>query len=142
MHERMRYAEYLAEAREQVCGHCPERAPDRPPFGRRCRHCGIQLQLPRLVEAIQDAELTEYGPDPGRDVVCARCVHLDGPTCPCPAGEMTGPLVRAVKAVDERRAERELMRRRFGRHPRPTRAPIGALIRAYEAATGTGVYCD
>jgi hypothetical protein len=142
MNERMRYAEYLAEAREQVCGHCPERAPDRPPLGRRCRHCGVQLQLPRLVEAIQAADLAEYGPAPGRDVVCARCVHLDCPTCPCPAGEQTGWVVRAVKDVDARREQRSLLQRRFGPHPAAARAPIGALIRAYEAATGTGVYCD
>ena len=127
-----------------MCCHCPEQAPDRPPFGPRCRHCGVQLQLPRQVDSIHDAgdELSEFGPDPGREVVCAHCVHLDDGTCPCSVGELTGQLVRAVKAVDHRREQRELLRRRFGHPPRTSVAPAAVLIRSYEAATGTGVYCD
>jgi hypothetical protein len=108
------------------------------------RRCGVELQLPRLVEAIHDAgeDLPEFCPAPDREVVCGRCVRLGDATCPCPAGELTALLVRVVKTVDERRAERELRRRRFGRLRPPARAPVGALIRVYEAATGTGVYCD
>src|SRR5437016_3039315 len=100
MRARMQYAEYLAEVREQVCDNCPERVPDRPPFGPRCRRCGVELQLPQLVESIHAVgdDLDELGPPPSRQVVCAQCVCLDGGNCPCPAGSQTTLLIRAIKA--------------------------------------------
>jgi hypothetical protein len=143
MRTRARYAEYLAEVRREVCSRCPERQTGGPPFTPRCRRCGIELQLHAVVESIHDAgeAVTEHGPPPDRHLVCARCVCLDGRNCPCPAGSLTARVVRAVKAVDERREQRECLRRRLGR-PLPGRLPVREIIRAYEAATGTGVYCD
>jgi hypothetical protein len=144
MRARAQYAEYLAEVRERVCSQCPETAPDQPPFGLRCRRCGVELQLPQVVESIHDAceELDEFDPSPGRRVVCARCGCLDGGICPCPAGSLTALLIRAVKAVDERREQRDLLQRRLSLQPRPHRVPVGDMIRAYEAATGDCVCCD
>jgi hypothetical protein len=139
----VQYAEYLGEIREQVCGHCPERIPGRP-FGPRCRRCGVELQLPQLVESIHTAGdyLDEFDPTLDREVTCSQCICLDGGNCPCPAGSLTGRLVRAVRNVDERRDQMELLRLRLRCQPRPDRAPVAELIEAYEAATGVGVYCD
>ena len=144
MRARAQYAEYLAEVREQVCSHCPETAPDRPPFRLCCRSCGVELQLPQFVESIHEAgeDLSELDPAPSRRVVCARCGCLDGGICPCPAGSLTTLLIRAVKTVDERRSQRDLIQRRLSLEPRPHRVPIGDMIRAYEAATGDCVCCD
>jgi hypothetical protein len=143
MRARAHYAEYLAEVREQVCSHCPETTSDRP-FGLRCRHCGVELQLPQCVESIHDAgdELSELDPAPRRRLVCARCGCLDGGICPCPAGSLTALLIRAIRTVDERRAQRDLLQRRLSMETRPHRVPIADMIRAYEAATGDCVCCD
>jgi hypothetical protein len=144
MRWRVEYAEYLAEVRAQVCGHCPERVPDRPPFGPACRHCGVELQLNRIVESIHDAgeAVGEYGPPPDRRTACARCTCLGGGTCPCPAGALTERVVRAVKAVDARREQQEVLRRRLARRLSRDRAAVVEMIRAYEAATGAFVCCD
>jgi hypothetical protein len=144
MRVRAQYAEYLAEVREQVCGHCPERPADRAVFVPACRHCGVELQLPRIVESIHDAgdTLAEFDPSPDRHLVCARCHCLDGGLCPCPAGGLATAVVRAVKSVDERREQWAWVRRRIPRPARVDHAPAAALIEAYEAATGTLVGCD
>ena len=138
------YAEYLAEVREQVCGHCPEWAPDRPPYCLRCLHCGVRLQLPRLVESIHEAEGWLGGADtvPDRREVCARCAGLEGSNGLCPAGPHLDLLVGAVESVDERREQRELVRRRVSRQLHRERIPVVEMIRAYEEATGTYVGCD
>jgi hypothetical protein len=144
MLSRALYAEYLAEVREQVCGHCPERMPGRSPFQPACRRCGVELQLPQLVESIRgaDNELSEFDAAPDRQKVCAGCVCLNGGNCPCPAGMLTAPVVRAVRAVEERRAQHDLVRRWLARPAREGRGRVEELTRAYEAATGTCVGCD
>jgi hypothetical protein len=144
MFSRALYAEYLAEVREQVCDHCPQRIPGEPPARPACRRCGVELQLPQLVESIREAGdgLSAFDPAPDRRQVCAACVCLDGGLCPCPAGLLSALVVRAVKAVEERRSQRDLLRRRLARPARAERAPVAALTRAYEAATGTCVGCD
>ena len=144
MYSRAHYAEYLAEVREQVCEHCPQRVPDRPPFRPQCRRCGVELQLPQLVMSICEAgdELSEFDPSPDRQKVCAQCVCLGRGDCPCPAGLVPALLVKAVKAVEERRSQRNLVRRWAARLPHRRPAPTARLIEAYEVATGTCVGCD
>jgi hypothetical protein len=140
----MEYAEYLAEVREQVCEHCRERTPGAAPFRPRCRYCGIELRLPELVESIHDAgeTLTEFGPAPDRRTVCARCPCLGSGICPCMASAMTAELVRAVQTVDERRRQRDAVRRLLHRQERHDAVPVAAMIRAYEQITGACVCCD
>ena len=75
------YAGYLDEVREQVCGRCPEREPERHPWPG-CEDCGIEPQLPALVESVHAA-----GVLPGIDAV--RSARLAG----------------AVRSVDERRRQ-------------------------------------
>ena len=144
MLSRAQYAEYLAEVREQVCDRCPQRVPGQPPYRPQCRRCGVELQLPQLVTAIGEAgdELSEFDPAPDRQKVCAQCVCRDRADCPCPAGLLPALLVRAVRAVEERRRQRDLVRRRLARPRRPRPTAMAELVRAYEAATGTCVGCD
>jgi hypothetical protein len=144
MLSRAHYAEYLAEVRERVCAHCPEWETGQPPYQPACRSCGVELQLPQLVESIRDAGtgLSEFDPAPDRRTVCARCGCLDTANCPCAAAPLAGLVLRAVRAVEERRAQRDLLRRRLARPSRNVRTPASELIRAYEAATGTRVGCD
>src|SRR5262245_30845978 len=139
MRVRAQYAEYLAEVRERVCGHCPERPADEAVLVPACRRCGVELQLPRIVESIHDAGdlLDELDPAPDRYLVCARCHCLDGGRCPCTAGRLAPAVVRAVKSVDERREQWAWVRRRTPRPPQADHAPAVELIEAYEAATGT-----
>jgi hypothetical protein len=144
MDGRTEYAEYLAEAREQICEPCRAEVPGATPFRARCRYCGIELRLPELVESIHDAAdaLTEFGPAPDPLTVCARCPCLDGGICPCPAAFRTVELVRVVKAVDERRRQRDAVRRLLRRQERHGAVPVAAIIRAYERTTGACVCCD
>jgi hypothetical protein len=144
MLSRAMYAEYLAEVRERVCEHCPQREAGEPPAGPSCRRCGVELQLPQLVESIREAGdgLSEFDPAPDRRTVCAECVCLGGGLCPCRAGLLPTLLVRAVRAVEERRAQRDLLRRLLARPTRGERVSAAAMRRAYEAATGTCVGCD
>jgi hypothetical protein len=144
MFSRAHYAEYLAEIREQVCERCPQRVPGQPPCRPQCRHCGVEIQLPQLVTSICEAgdELSELDPSPDRQKVCAHCVCLGRGDCPCPAGLLSALLVRAVRAVEERRRQRQLVDRCLARQPRRRSLPIAELIGAYEAATGTCVGCD
>jgi hypothetical protein len=48
------YAEYLDEVREQVCGRCPQRDPDRYPWPG-SENYGLELRLSELVETTRDA---------------------------------------------------------------------------------------
>jgi len=144
MFSRTHFAEYLAEVREQVCERCPQRVLSQPPFRPQCRRCGVELQLPQLVMSICEAgdELSEFDPSPDRLKVCAQCVCQGRGDCPCPAGLLPALLVRAVKAVEERRRQRGLVLRWLARQPRRRPAPVAQLVEAYEAATGTCVGCD
>jgi hypothetical protein len=144
MRVRAKYAEYLAEVREQVCGHCPEQQADQVRFLPVCRHCGVELQLPRIVESIRvaGAGLADFGPAPARRLVCTQCHCLDSVHCPCPAGDLAAMVVRAVHSVDERREQWAWVQRRAPHPAHTDRAPAAALIEAYEAATGTLVGCD
>jgi hypothetical protein len=138
------YAEYLAEVRERVCSHCPHRVPDGPPYRPECRCCGVELQLPHIVESIRDAggALSEFDEAPDRNTVCARCHCLGGGCCPCPVAPLSALLVRAVLAVEERREQRERVRKLIARAPHHERGLVTEMTRAYEAATGTNVGCD
>ncbi len=141
---RARYAEYLAEIRERVCARCPQRSPDGPPYHRACRSCGIELQLPSIVESVRDTgdELSEFDEAPDRGKVCAQCHCLGGGYCPCAAAPLAALLVRAVIAVDERREQRECVRRVVARQARLGRCSASEVMRTYEAATGTCLGCD
>jgi hypothetical protein len=83
-----------------------------------CWDCGVKGQLGQLVESIH-----------GADEV------LDDPA-------LFDRLVRAIRSVDERRVQWEVVRRHADHAPRPVRVPVAAMIQAYEAETGICIGCD
>jgi hypothetical protein len=100
--------EYLDEIRQQVCSRCVERPPGGPPCAPLGKQCGIELHLPKLIDAIheQHSELIAPYLDNNRRKVCEHCAFLHGDVCPCPMDYLAVLLVQAVEAVDERRDQR------------------------------------
>jgi hypothetical protein len=130
-------AEYLDEVRQQVCSLCPDEGPW-------CWHCGVELRLPELIDAIHhgDQELPELGPPAEGQMSCVGYHCCPGSTGPCPVASLAARLVEVVKAADERHAQRDAVRRWLSRQPRLERNPAADIIRIYEQATGTWVCCD
>jgi hypothetical protein len=132
--------EYLHEIRQQVCSRCPGQAEDedpREPWGTGCR---LERELPGLIDALHTA-YADLGKADAEEV-CACFALLHGSTSICPTDELSAALVRAVARVDDRQEQWAHVRGRVARLPHPARVPIGALIQAYEAATGTCTGCD
>src|SRR5215470_8083750 len=98
------YAEYLDELRDQVCGRCPERDPERYPWPG-CEDHAVEPWLPGSVESIHDAE----GFDELDPALLAR-------------------LVGAVPSLDERRRQGELVLRRAARPSRKDHVPVAGII--------------
>jgi len=46
--------EYLTEIREQVCSRCVERPPGGPPCAPLGKVCGVELHLPKIIDAIHE----------------------------------------------------------------------------------------
>jgi hypothetical protein len=139
-----RYREYLTAIRAEVCTRCPERTSDEFPFGPACWQCGVEVELPELVDSINDAEENpaDLDSDSDRPRLCAQCAHRADPRCPCPVRALSPLLVRTVKAVDARRVHRALFKRLLRRQPRRERVPIREMVQAYEEATGMCVCAD
>jgi hypothetical protein len=144
MHAAVPFEEYVDEVRIRVCGRCPERVAVHAPFAPTCWRCGVKFQLPDLVEAVHQAD--DMPPQSARAqahrVVCALCPRLGGPTCPCPVASLAARLVEAVRMVDERHEQFDLLHRRLALGARQQRIPVERMIRAYEEATGACVCCD
>ena len=138
------YLEYLTAIREQVCRPCPERTSDTFPFAPACWQCGVEVQLPELVDAIHAAgdHLVEIDSLSHRPTVCAQCPHWADERCPCPVRALSPLLVQAVKGVDARREQHALIRRFLSRQPQRKRIPIREMVQAYEKTTGTCVCAD
>jgi hypothetical protein len=84
-----------------------------------CWDCGVKQQLGQLVESIHDADEV-----------------LDDPA-------LFARLVSAVRSVDERHVQWEVVRRHVDHTPRrQQRVPVAAMIQAYETETGTCIGCD
>jgi hypothetical protein len=130
--------EYLEEFRQDVCWRCP-----RWPSGGRAEPgagCWIDLELPRLIDAIHEAR----GELAVADVeeVGAQCDLLHGPNGLCPTEDLSVGLVRAVEWVDERRRQWECVCS-WVTHPQArARVPVREMIRAYEEGSGELIGCD
>jgi hypothetical protein len=100
--------EYLDEIRQEVCPRCVERPPGGPPCAPLGKQCGIELHLPRLIDAVHEQHSDLIWPylANNRKKVCERCTFLHSAICPCPMDYLSVLLVEAVEAVDERRARR------------------------------------
>src|SRR5260370_41701379 len=100
--------EYLDEIRQEVCSRCVERPPGGPPCAPSGKQCGIELHLPKLIDAIHEQHSELIGPylDNNRRKICQQCAFLHNQICPCPMDYLAVLLVEAVEGVDKRRARR------------------------------------
>jgi hypothetical protein len=106
MYTEQELAEYMTEIREQVCRRCIERPPGGPPCGPLGKLCGIEVNLPRLIDAVRsihsramDLYIIEF-----HDRVCEECVASPTSQCPCPLKYLLELAVEAIETVDERKA--------------------------------------
>jgi len=97
--------EYLTEIREQVCSRCVERPPGGPPCAPLGKVCGVELHLPKIIDAIHEVRSEWMGPYLEHNAICAHCVHHQTSICPCPMDYLATLLVEAVETVDERHAD-------------------------------------
>jgi len=100
--------EYLDEIRTQVCSRCIERPPAGPPCAPLGKPCGVELHLPKIIDAIHQVRSDWIEPylQNNRQCICESCFfHHDTSVCPCPMDYLAVLLVQAVETVDRRREE-------------------------------------
>ena len=97
--------EYMAEIREQVCGHCIDRPPGGPPCAPLGKQCGIELHLAEIVELAHRTRSHAIDPYIERfhSDVCAHCANRESHHCPCPLDPLLLLAIEAIETVDERR---------------------------------------
>ena len=105
MYESTKYEPYMAEIREQVCARCIERPLGGPPCAPQGKRCGLELNLPQLVDAVQGVHSLRIDPyiDHFHEKVCTHCSNRPTDQCPCPLEYLLTLAVRAIETVDERR---------------------------------------
>jgi hypothetical protein len=96
--------EYMSEIREQVCSRCIERPPGGPPCHTLGRQCGIELNLPELIDAVHEVHSDSMLPYEAifHNVVCEQCPVRTTTECPCPLDSLLILAVQAIEAVDQR----------------------------------------
>ena len=96
--------EYLDEIRAQVCSRCVERQRGGPPCEPLGKRCGLELHLPRFLEAIHEVNSPFIAPylENIRRRVCATCKHKGSDCCPCPMDYLLVLTTQAVETVDQR----------------------------------------
>jgi hypothetical protein len=98
--------EYLDEIRKQVCSICVERPVGGPPCAPLGKQCGIEMHLPKLIDAIHKVKSDSIQPylETNRGAICTKCSALHSSICPCPMDYLSVLLVHAVETVDQRHA--------------------------------------
>ena len=104
MHTQTELDMYMSEIREQVCSHCIERPPGGPPCAPLGKRCGIELNLPQLVEVVHATKSKWMGPyiDRFHEDACTHCAVRTTNNCPCPLDCLLLLAVQAIETVDER----------------------------------------
>ncbi|GIW78473.1 MAG: hypothetical protein KatS3mg105_0280 [Gemmatales bacterium] len=99
------FEEYMAEIRKHVCSRCIERPPDGPPCQPLGKRCGVEINLPQLVEAVHKEHSNWMAPyiEHFHEDVCAHCVNRQTEHCPCALEFLLELAVEAIEAVDERK---------------------------------------
>jgi hypothetical protein len=99
--------EYMDEIREQVCSRCVERPANGPPCAPLGKPCGIEMHLPRIVDAIHEVRSDLVAPylENNRNRICETCAFHHSSICPCPMDYLAVLLVKAIETVDKRRNE-------------------------------------
>jgi len=98
--------EYMLQVRKDVCSRCIDRPPGGPPCAPLGKKCGIELQLPRIVElthAIQSRSMEPYI-DRFHDEVCSQCPVRPTNYCPCTLDPLLILAIEAIETVDQRLA--------------------------------------
>ena len=97
-----RLAPYVRAIREQVCSRCVERPFGGPPCAPLGKRCGIELNLPLLVEAVHQVRSDQMEPYIAvfHDHVCAVCPTQPTDQCPCPLEYLLILAVQAIESVD------------------------------------------
>jgi hypothetical protein len=96
--------EYMDEIRKEVCSRCIERPPGGPPCAPLGKRCGVELNLPQIVDAVHakySATMEPYTTN-FHDMVCTQCPNRTTEQCPCPMDYLLLLAVQAIEAVDER----------------------------------------
>lgn len=96
---------YMTAIREQVCSRCVERPTGGPPCLPLGKRCGIEINLPQLVESVSkvSADVMEPYIDGFHDGVCEDCVNRNQPQCPCPLDFLLPLAVNAIESVNAER---------------------------------------
>ena len=97
--------EYLDEIRKEVCSICVERPAGGPPCAPLGKQCGIEMHLPKLIDAIHTVKSDSIRPylETNRAAICTKCSAFHTSICPCPMDYLSVLLVHAVDTVDRRR---------------------------------------
>ena len=106
MYTEEQLAEYMGEIRGEVCSHCIERPPGGPPCAPLGKRCGVELNLPLIVDAVHAKYSMRMEPytENFHEMVCTHCANRPTEQCPCPMEYLLILAVQAIEAVDERHA--------------------------------------
>lgn len=136
--------EYLAEIRNQVCANCVERPPGGPPCEPLGKMCGVEQNLPDLINVIHGVHSgsIESFWECKRRQVCDLCSFQHSRYCPCPVDYLLVLVLEAVEAVDAR-----CKLRQKGRQPLPglgvcDETEVREIRRTFEEVAGTWTGCD
>ena len=104
MYTEEQLAEYLQEIRNDVCSRCIERPPAGPPCAPLGKRCGVELNLPLIIDAAHAKYSRSMEPYIANfhDMVCTHCPNRSTNQCPCPMDYLLLLAVQAIEAVDER----------------------------------------
>ncbi len=137
--------EYLEEIRQEVCSRCVERPYGGPPCEPLGKPCGVELHLPRLVEAVREVHSDLIGPYLARNrhEVCETCPYLHhAEYCPCPMDTLAVLVVEAIEAVEHRCRPREHAHDVVATLPGRDQSDVDAVSRLYEESAGKWRGCD
>lgn len=106
MNEGTELDDYLHAIREQVCTRCIDRPPGGPPCAPLGKRCGIEVNLPRLIDAVHAVRSAAIDPYIAEfhDEVCTHCSYRLTNACPCPLDYLLTLAVQAIEDVDQQRA--------------------------------------
>ena len=135
--------EYLSEIRKEACSRCVERPPGGPPCGPLGKWCGVENNLPELIDAVHDAHGRWMGP---------YCDSTERHVCEhCPAREAAPVRARWTNCWSLwYRRSRPWMPGGGGAEalqlaaapPGREKADVQGIVRAYEEAAGAWTGCD
>ena len=103
-----RLREYMKAVRSRVCEHCTERPLGGPPCLPLGKWCGVEINFPELVEAVQQQTSDRIEPyaQSLHQRVCRDCINRSLDECPCPLEKLLPSAVQAIEEVAQQRRAR------------------------------------